>query len=417
MKKILDNEYISTTIGKFASIIGTVVTTALLNRYLGPKLRGEYALVINQLILIVGIVNLGLPNIYHYFYRKSSEYSLIFKNLVFFQFIFLIVINSLLILFFDLSSEVRVILFLVPFVVIAQQVNIMALIHNINKRNRNNISVAFISVILWIIVVLFTKENIIYAYGIYGLKELIISIKSLKIIKFDITNFKIDIKKWMEILRVAFLPMVTLLLNTMNYRIDTIILGYNVEPYQLGLYSAGLSIAEIAWVVPDIFKEIMFNKSAKDDSIEVVIKSIRITLLINLFIIISVIIFGKLIILILMGRAYQESYSIIILLFLGIPSMSFFKIINPLYLANGNRVFSCKILFYSVITNILFNLILIPFYGIYGAAFSSVVSYSLCGIIFLLSFSKKYDINVKDLLIVKKDDYTMIKKNIEKYIQ
>ncbi len=404
MKKILSNEYVSTSIGKFTSIFSTVITTAILNRYLGPNLRGEYAFVINQMILLTGFLNLGLPHIYHYFYRKSERYITIFKNLVFAQFILFMSIGIILQFSNFISKQIKILFLLIPIVVLAQQLNIMSLIHNINKRNKNNILVAAFTILIWIIIFLYKKQNIIYAYLAYALKEIILIVMSIKIIGINIKDFKIDIPEWKNMIKIAFVPMITMVLNTMNYRIDTIILGYSVDLYQLGLYSAALSIAEIAWIIPDIFKEIMFNKSAKNDSIETVCKLIKITLLVNIIMIIGIIIFGKIVILVLMGTDYIKAYNVAIILFLGIPSMSFFKIINPLYLANGNRVFAFKILLYSVIINILLNILLIPYYGIYGAAFSSVISYSVCGIIFLISFSRIYSIKMYDLIIIDKND-------------
>ncbi|WP_317326670.1 polysaccharide biosynthesis C-terminal domain-containing protein [Turicibacter sanguinis] len=383
---------------------GTILTTIILNRYLGPSLRGEYALVMNSLMLITSILNLGLPQVYHYFYRKSENYFVIFKNLIFIQFVFLVSIGTIIQLFFSLEFSVKILLILIPIVILTQQINIISLVTNINLRNRNNIIVSFTNVLIWIIISLTIKRNLIVAFFIYAFKEILFCLISKDVIKFKFSEFKFEFKEWKKIIVVAFIPMITMILNTMNYRVDTLILGYSVSSYQLGLYSAALSIAEIAWIFPDIFKEIMFNKSAKNDSISLICKSIRITLFINLIMIITIIIFGKLIIYILMGKEYLASYSVIILLFFGIPSMSFFKIINPLYLANGKQMFGFKALFISVIVNIFLNILLIPYIGINGAAISSIVSYSICGFIFVHSFSKEYNIKICEIIFLKIED-------------
>ena len=415
--KLLKNEYISTAIGKFSTILGTVITTVLLNRYLGPQLRGEYSLVINQMALIVGVLNLGLPQVYHYYYRKSEDDCKVFENLVMTQFVILLILSFIL-QFNVKNNSSKIIILLVPIVVFAQQLNIISLVRNLNKRNKNNVIVAIFNVLMWIYVYFFSKTNIYLAYLVYAAKEIFLCIKSLKIVNYKLEYYRFEPKKWISILGVSFLPMVTMLLNTMNYRIDTIILGYSVNLYELGLYSAGLSIAEMAWVIPDIFKEVMFNKTAKDDSTETISRLLRITFIINILMIITICIGSKLIIHILMGDEYLEAYKIVMIMFLGIPSMSFFKIINPVYLAKGDRNFAFKVLLYSVISNILLNFVFIPRYGIYGAAISSVISYSICGIWFLISFSKTFDINIKDSIILKKEDIDIILKYTSlKYIK
>lgn len=405
---ILKNEYISTTIGKLSTMLGTILTTILLNRYLGPSLRGEYALVINQMVLVTSVLNLGIPHIYHYFYRKSSKYFIIFKNLIFTQFIILILLNIFIQFFFKINNSTRIILILIPIVILAQQINIISLVSDLNKRNVNNIYTTFFNIAFWIFIFICSKQNIILPYLAYAFKEIFFCIISFKLIDFKLKEYRFELKEWKSIIIVAFVPMLTMILNTMNYRVDTIILGYTVDTFELGLYSAALSITEIAWIFPDIFKEIMFSKSAKNDSIDVICRSIKFTLIINFIMILGIIIFGKIIIFILMGKEYLSAYNVIILLFFGIPSMSFFKIINPVYLANGERSFAFKTLLIAVVVNVGFNFILIPYLGISGAAIGSIFSYTICGIIFLFSFVKRYNVKLSDLFIINKEDIEVI---------
>ena len=69
--------------------------------------------------------------------------------------------------------------------------------------------------------------------------------------------------------------------------------------------------------------------------------------------------------------------------------MILYKLINP-YLLSINK--KKNILFYltiAVCCNLISNYFVIPVYGAYGAAISSVISYSICGFLFMLGFMKK----------------------------
>ena len=84
--------------------------------------------------------------------------------------------------------------------------------------------------------------------------------------------------------------------------------------------------------------------------------------------------------------------------------MIIYKLIHPLYIANGKQKAILTILFISVLINVILNYIFIPKYNIYGAALSSVFSYSLCSVIFLVLFCKEYNVKIKDILFINKSD-------------
>jgi serine O-acetyltransferase len=50
-----------------------------------------------------------------------------------------------------------------------------------------------------------------------------------------------------------------------------------------------------------------------------------------------------------------------------------------------------------------------PIMGIVGSALSSVISYSFCGIILLTSFMKKYNVSMRDIIIVNEKEISKIK--------
>lgn len=110
------------------------------------------------------------------------------------------------------------------------------------------------------------------------------------------------------------------------------------------------------------------------------------------------------------GAPFIPAYKVTIFIFLGIPAMSWFKIIYTLFNAQGRRKTSFFVLLLSACTNILVNYLVIPVLGIYGAALASVVSYSVCGIIFIFLYSRVSKDPVHKLILMRKSDIKVLKK-------
>ena len=63
----------------------------------------------------------------------------------------------------------------------------------------------------------------------------------------------------------------------------------------------------------------------------------------------------------------------------------------------------------AAVIHTLLNFIAIPMYGMWGALVSTVISYNLCGIAFMVYFNKKSGIPYNRLIFVQKQDVEDIK--------
>ena len=162
-------------------------------------------------------------------------------------------------------------------------------------------------------------------------------------------------------------------------------------------------------MIPDAFKDVLFSKTSRSDAIDDIKMSIKVNLYISILIIISIALLGKPIIQILYGSEYLPAYSVTVIIFGGLIPMIFYKMIISLFNARGKQKLSFWILLLSVLINVVMNFILIPLYGNIGAAISSVVSYTVCGVVFTYIFMKEYNIKVSEILIIDKDEFNRIK--------
>ena len=67
-------------------------------------------------------------------------------------------------------------------------------------------------------------------------------------------------------------------------------------------------------------------------------------------------------------------------------------------------------MFFTAAVNIIVNSMVIPVWGIFGAAVASVVSYNISGLLFIRYFCKNTRADFKDMILIKKSDIAKIKK-------
>ena len=125
---------------------------------------------------------------------------------------------------------------------------------------------------------------------------------------------------------------------------------------------------------------------------------------------------GKFFLRIFFGMEYVDSYEISTILLIGVFCMSFYKIIGQLLISDGKSKHYFLILLFGAIINVIINIVLIPNYNILGAAFASVFSYAIIGLIFLIYYIKKYNTKLSELLFVKNSDLNKVRNLISHYL-
>jgi len=178
----------------------------------------------------------------------------------------------------------------------------------------------------------------------------------------------------------------------LNYKADIWILNNLVEPIEIGVYSVGVTFAEIIWQLPMILSIIIFSHSVSDkNSKEFSInlwKKHNLIMLLLLPILILYALFIKTIIPILFGEEFLYSYIITFLLLPGVYSIVSFNILNADLAARGFPMVALNIFLIAAIVNILLNYLVIPIYGINGAAIASSISYIGASLFYIIRYHK-----------------------------
>lgn len=171
------------------------------------------------------------------------------------------------------------------------------------------------------------------------------------------------------------------------------------------------SISKMVWVLPDSAGNILYPRFLKVNSEfqnESVIKEMfyyaQIVFLCNLLAIIAFFILGELFINLVYEKSYIKIFIPVIILLIGNQGMVYFKLISR-YLASKNQWHPLYIsLTLGVVVNLLGNYLLIPKYGLIGAALATSASFLFCGV--YISFY------VKNSLVQFVNVFNLVKKII-----
>lgn len=415
------NEYVFSIITKILMVIIGMLSSVLIARYLGSILKGEIAVITSITSITSILCTLGVHQAYP-FYKKNSNNSKDtlsnFMTSLYVIFFVYIILASILCFILGKNNTI----FLSSIIIItllmgySRIVSYIFLVESPNKRNFTMMLINIFEVIYISILFTFSNSNLILGLSIIMFKDILQSIYYTKKLDFKLKIKNIRSNVIFSFIKYGFYPMIALLMATLNYRIDILMLNNfeNVTYSDIGIYSVGVGLAEKLWILSDAVKDILLSRLANGtDDYEVTIV-MRISFFLSIFMVLGIMVFGYPFISILYGAEFKNAYFVTIIIIIGILSMVFYKIISTYNIVNGKQKLNVILLSGAIFTNIIMNALFIPLFGYLGAAIASVGSYTLCAILFLFNFSKNSGIEMKKLVFIQKEDILMLKAMINK---
>ena len=211
-------------------------------------------------------------------------------------------------------------------------------------------------------------------------------------------NYTINIKSWSvsfykPLVLFASWIYITNLIQFLSYKMDVwFISAYVSDDSQLGIYTVTASLAQLLWLLPSAFHSVIFTDIAEENTLalrqKIKLWTIKILML---SILLGLVGYGVsfMAIPLLFGEAYNRISAILPYILPGIIIFSGSILISA-YFSGINRI---DINFKSTLLGFLFclilNIVLIPNYGIVGAAISSSVAYAISAFYLYVLFSKE----------------------------
>ncbi|WP_029200388.1 oligosaccharide flippase family protein [Oribacterium sp. NK2B42] len=416
IKKLVNNAYVFSVIAKAFSVLSGIIYSILYSRYLGAELRGTASIINNYADILSIVLCLGAFQAYPYFKQRDKKdiYESFINNVFGLLISYFILLVPILILI-PLNINLVVALLIAPIWMASRQLNYVVVVENPRLSNIGSMILDLSDLLTLALLMIFTKVDFKWCIVVVTLKQIIYLLICIKNICFRKFRFRPTLKGIMPYIRYGIVPMITIILMEVNYKIDVLMLEwFRVSNATIGIYSLGVMLAQKVWMIPDALKDILLSKLVGGKGAEEVAKVSRISFFITMICEILVIIFGKPLIRVLYGSEYDSAYFITLIICAGVIGMVFYKMIYSFNVANGDKNVNLFLLGISALANIILNALTIPLLGSYGAAIASLVSYFVCGIGFLIFFSRKTGTKIWDIVVINKDDFVVLKQKLIK---
>lgn len=415
-QEILHGSIYSFSAKIIAKLIG-IITSIIAARYYGAEMIGFVAL-LNSVSAIAGLfANFGMSMAllrlipeYKVKFSEAVSFTLYTKilRLVIFVSLFVASIVYLLsgILANDIYSKPDLELFiaLMAITIIFQSINqinvtMFRVLKKIKLFALTELLPKIISAILLVVLtfVWYDYYNLAYITVITPM------IVSLLFLIYILTKIVVNVEKdsqtllpsYQSILALSFPMFMTNSLQVIMGQSDVVMIGIFRSTSELGVYSIVFTLAMlISFVLTSVnvmaapkFSE-LFHHNKMDELVYIVEKSSKLMFWVTLPIIIILVVLGKLI-LGIWGEAFVSGYTALVILvvgqFINAASGSVGYIMNMVGYQKQFR----NIVFVAVIVNISLNYLLIPIYGIVGAAWATAISIALWNLLAVLFIRKR----------------------------
>lgn len=387
--KIAHNTLIQ-VIGKIVSTILGLFSLALITRYLGQTGFGEYTTIMTFLTFFAVIADLGLTLItVQMISGQKSDENKILNNLFSLRLIsalFFIGLAPLTVVFFPYSAAVKVgvIIAAVSFVFPALNQILVGLFQK--KLNMDRAAIAeVVSRVILVCGIILTQ---VLGAGLTGI--LLASIASsaasfllhyIFALKFATIKFQFDLSLWKEIITRSWPLAITIVLNLIYLRADTLILSLFRSPETVGLYGAAYKIIDVLTTLPFMFAGLILPilttawiENNKDYFKKILQKSFDCMAIIALPLVIGAQLLGKPIMYFVAGPDFVLAGEILKVLIFAVAAIFLGTMFSHAVIAIDKQKKMIGFYIFTSVTSLAAYLYLIPRYSYMGAA--SVTIYS-----------------------------------------
>ncbi len=419
-------------VSNFTIIILNILTIKIITNFVSSDNYGKANLTIGILLLlnslIIGPLMVAHNRLYFNYINKSKVkwYKKYFKTIIIKGIIIVLSLYLFIALFYYINGNKLYITYFTPLILLGivtpffsektdyieahRQQKKLAFINNFQKLLYPLLVFLLISFSLNQITSFILAQSLSFLIVILFVRESKESLELQRAEKLDGYNQKEEIKElYKEILSFGwYLPLgnflMWLLTTSDRYFLDHFRSAHEVGIYALnyGLWSMPFLILNgwlEVWTRPHIYDKASKNEWTKLKNI--IIKRLMLGSFLGFVIIIIIFISANIISHLLLSHDYIIDNKIIVLIIIA----HFFQMVGysilPIYISGKNLKNNFIALLFAASFNFVFNLVLIPEYGLYGAAFSTLIGYIIWSTILAIGL-----FNFKNKLYIQKNKYS-----------
>ena len=197
------------------------------------------------------------------------------------------------------------------------------------------------------------------------------------------------------------------LASTLHFRIDQYMIGFLLDPVQVGFYAVATNLALLLLRISDATGTVLYPRLAaagERDAHAQTSAVCRHTLFITVLVALGSELFGGLAIRLLFGERYAAAVLPMRLMLPGIVMISLYLILTRNFTSRNRQEVNIVAAGAALAINVGLNWVLIPRWGIAGAAVSTAVSYSTAALILLVVFARESGYGIAKTLFIGRAD-------------
>ncbi len=420
MKRGYKANITSNLINQATHLVLGLFTSILIARVLGPERHGYVTYILLFFTLMTSYGHLGLNNAVMYFHKRKNVDA---------QHLFNVNITCLLLIFAGLTVLTvggwKLGLFLVDYplpMIAGGLVFVLAgffyynnnawfiASERIRESNRYNLTVFLLKTgtifAFWLMGILVAGTNFWIAVVAMMMNALLLQIRLKRGLRlaWDAPLLKAEFRYGgILYLAAAF--------DHLHLRMDQLFIKGMLGLEHLGVYSMAVMISELMFLIPISINSALtgrlYNIEGEDAGRIVLARTLKL----SFYVCMGLTLVGiplALLIPYVYGIAFQGAVLPSMILLLGAAFASVARVSAPYFFTSGRPLVHLRITFFCLITNTLLNWIMIPIWGINGAAISSAISYFIYGFYYITILVKKEGFQLRNLFVLSLDDIRMI---------
>jgi O-antigen/teichoic acid export membrane protein len=398
------------------SAIVTFLLTVRITNYLGAEQSGYYFFIISFLMFLTSIISFGVYNAIlkevSINIRNKVKVSNIMTRAFLVMFFGYIIVSVFLILYnyisinYSIASHSIINNFYYEIIIYVFPFSLLMLLSNYFQANKNlflsilymNLGYQFLMYLSTNFYNITTVSDLLTIFG-YSLFFIVVVGVYWYVFRHGNSFMLTKVYSFSDLLTLSFPMMVGGIIQQISSFTGQLLLSIYSTPIDISYYAVSMRIGMVMSLFLMAIHKIVNPKIAVlyfennfDDLNNIIIFSNRILLFISMVLFLLIVSFGE-VLLGFFGNEFIIAYPVLIIVSIGqfIASISGLSVFI-LQMANGEKVNRNIIIFSSIISSII-GIIIIPYFGVLGAAVMTLVSLSLLNISATYKVYKIYKIN------------------------
>lgn len=294
----------------------------------------------------------------------------------------------------------------------------ISLLQGLNKINKYNVAqfVSSFTLLSIMLVLLFSNclavgTAILAQIGSY----LLASIVALYYTNREINGFTISLNTqlYRDLFSYGVKNYVSNIFSFLQYRINTILVNLFMNPIAVGYYAIAVSMSEQTWIVADSASTVLFPRVASETD-EKKLKELtpmvsRNVMFVVFLMVIVLFAAGNILITTLYTDEFVSSIRPFRILLLGVVAISGWRILANDFCGRGRPMINTYMTGSVVVFSVILNVMLIPIFGIEGAALATTTTYFTALVVCAIVYSKISGNRLIDIILIRKSDWVMYK--------